>query len=273
MNNDAAQPHGPAASSAASGAGAGNRITGGPEHHVTRPKRSLPWIVETALTVLVVLAVIGVFQTFIGRQYVIPSGSMEPTLHGCAGCTNDRIFAQKVSYYGDSSPQPGDVVVFEGTESWNFSYQSPRSANRVIAAVQEGLSFLSLAPPDENTLVKRVIAAGGQQVSCQEGDPAVMVDGQPIDQSYILQPPAYPVDTAVGSQACGGAYFGPITVPEGHYFMMGDNRTSSADSRFHLDDGTYGTIPEENIRGKVVLVFYPFNRFGTVEAVDLAGAH
>lgn len=236
-----------------------------------KQKRQLPWLVETALIVVGVLLVVGVFQNVVGRQYVIPSASMEPTLHGCDGCTGDRIFVEKISYWGDKSPQPGDVIVFEGTESWNTTYQSPRSDNPTIKAIQDALSFVSLAPPDENTLVKRVIATGGQTVSCQAGDTAVMVDGQPIDQSYVQQPPTYPVDPATGSEACGGPYFGPITVPEGNYFMMGDNRTNSLDSRYHVADPYQGTIPEENVRGKVAFVFFPFNRIGGVDDPDIQG--
>lgn len=102
-------------------------------------------------------------------------------------------------------------------------------------------------------------------MSCQEGDPAVMVDGKPIDQSYTLQPNYYPVDPETGSDACGGNYFGPVTVPEGNYFMMGDNRTNSADSRYHLGDEYQGTIPEENLRGKVLAIVFPLQRFGGVD--------
>ena len=98
-----------------------------------------------------------------------------------------------------------------------------------------------------------------------------MVDGKPTDQSFVMDPPTYPVDEHTGSEACGGPYFGPITVPEGRYFMMGDNRTNSADSRFHMDDGSYGTIPRENIRGKVQFVFFPFNHIGGVDDPDIQG--
>ena len=62
-------------------------------------KPRMPAWAETILTVLVVLVVVGLFQNFVGRQYVIPSASMEPTLHGCPECTDDRIFVEKVSYY------------------------------------------------------------------------------------------------------------------------------------------------------------------------------
>lgn len=230
--------------------------------------KRLPWLVETLLIVLSVLVVVGLFQTFIGRQYVIPSGSMEPTLHGCEGCTNDRIFTEKISYYG-SDPEPGDVVVFAGTDSWNEGFTSPRSNNPVVSTIQDGLSFLSLAPPDENDLVKRVIATGGQTVSCEPGDPSVMVDGKPTDQSFVMQPSQYPIDESRGSEACGGPYFGPVTVPEGRFFMMGDNRTNSADSRMHIHDGMVGTIPRENIRGKVQFIFFPFNRMSSVDDPDI----
>ena len=245
-------------------------ISGVKDNNADSDKKQLPWIVETLLIVVVVLAVVGLLQAFVGRQYVIPSSSMEPTLHGCEGCTNDRILTEKISYYG-SDPEPGDVIVFEGTDSWNTGWQSPRSENSFLAAIQEGLSYVSLAPPNENNLVKRVIATGGQTVQCQEGDPAVMVDGTAIDQSYVLEPPTYPIDSETGSEACGGPYFGPITVPEDNVFVMGDNRTNSADSRAHSFDEYQGTIPLDNVRGKVAMVFYPFSRIGGVDDPEIQG--
>ena len=152
----------------------GPQEVGGETSESTAPpaeeKKQMPWLRETALVVVAVLAVVGIFQNFVGRQYVIPSGSMEPTLHGCEGCNNDRIFTEKISYYGDNSPEPGDVVVFKGTPDWDRNWVSPRSDNPVIHRIQDALSYVSLTPPDENTLVKRVIATGGQTVSCQEGD-------------------------------------------------------------------------------------------------------
>ena len=232
-------------------------------------KKQMPWLLETALVVVSVLAVVGVFQNFVGRQYVIPSGSMEPTLHGSEGCNNDRIFAEKVSCYGAENPGPGDVVVFKGTPDWDRNWVSPRSDNPVIHRIQDALSYVSLTPPDENTLVKRVVATGGQTVSCQEGDPAVMVDGKPIEQDYVQDPPTYRVDETTGSYACGGAYFGPVTVPEGNIWVMGDNRTASADSRYHMQDQYQGTIPLENVRGKVMFIFFPFNRIGGVDDPDI----
>lgn len=226
-------------------------------------KKAAPWYIEIPVVIVVTLLVIFLIQTFVGRVYMIPSQSMEPTLHGCEGCTGDRIVVDKISYRF-SDPEPGDVVVFKGTDSWNSGFVSQRSDNDVVRTLQNLGSYVGLVAPDENDLVKRIVATGGQTVSCQAGDPAVMVDGAPIDQSYTLQPAAYPVDPAIGSEACGGAYFGPVQVPDGHYFLMGDNRTNSADSRAHIGDEHQGTIPEDHIRGKVQAIIFPFNRIGGV---------
>lgn len=235
-----------------------------PRPEQEQAEKATPWYIEIPLVVVLTLALIFVLQTFVGRVYLIPSASMEPTLHGCEGCNGDRIFVQKVSYYF-SDPEPGDVVVFEGTPSWNTAYQSNRSDNSFVAGLQQLGSYVGLVAPDENDLVKRVVATGGQTVSCQAGDPAVMVDGQPIDQSYILEPPANPVIGEDGSAECGGNFFGPITVPEGNVFVMGDNRTNSADSRYHMGDEFQGTIPEGNIRGKVSFIILPLTRIGPVK--------
>lgn len=231
-------------------------------------KKSTPWYVELPIVVVLTLIIIAVLQSFIGRVYLIPSQSMEPTLHGCEGCTGDRIFVEKVSYYF-TDPTPGDVVVYEGTDSWDMGYVSTRSENDVVRTLQNIGSYVGLVAPDENNLVKRIIAEGGQTVSCQEGDPSVMVDGQPTDQSFTLQPPAFPVNPTTGSEACGGDYFGPLTVPEDHYFMMGDNRTNSLDSRAHVGDPYQGTIPAENIRGKVQAIILPFSRIGNIDDPDI----
>ncbi|WP_413464458.1 signal peptidase I [Corynebacterium sp. 22KM0430] len=239
------------------------------EAKAKKEKKELPWYLEIPLIIGVTFLIVFLVQTFVGRVYMIPSGSMEPTLHGCDGCAGDRIAVEKVSYYF-SEPKPGDVVVFAGTPSWNEQYVSPRSDNPVVRGFQELGSYVGLVAPDENNLVKRVIATEGQTVSCQEGDPAVMVDGEPTDQTFTLDPPQFPVgEREGGSEACGGSYFGPVTVPEGNVWVMGDNRTNSGDSRAHMGDQYQGTIPVENIRGKTVARIWPLNRIGLVDSPDI----
>lgn len=118
------------------------------------------------LAILAVIAVVlyYVMLTFVARPYLIPSESMEPTLHGCSGCVGDRIMVDKLSYrFG--SPRPGDVIVFRGPPSWNVGYKSIRSPNTALRLLQNALSFIGFVPPDENDLVKRVIAVGARRLN------------------------------------------------------------------------------------------------------------
>lgn len=234
-----------------------------------KQKKTYPWWVEMPIIILITLLVLGAFNTFVGRMYLIPSASMQPTLHGCEGCTPDRIFVNKLAYMGDKEPVPGDVVVFVGEDSWNWNYTSQRSDVAPIRAFQNAASYIGIVAPDENTLVKRVIATEGQTVQCQEGDPGIMVDGKKVDDSYIMRPAVNPIDHSLGSEECQGNYFGPVTIPEDHLWMMGDNRTNSLDSRGHMGDELQGTISVDNVVGKVQAIVLPFSRIGGVESMPI----
>ena len=232
---------------------------------------------EVAIIVGCVLLLTWLLQTFIGRQYVIPSESMESTLIGCDGCTNDRIVIDKLVYrFGD--PEPGDVVVFKGpSESWNGAWVSPRSTNPVMHKMQDALSWFGFAPPDENNLVKRVIATGGQTIECRNDEGVgVKVDGKPLREPYINMDLQRATLAAFGPASgvsdklppCLGPDFGPIKVPEGNVWVMGDNRLNSQDSRYHVDDQYQGTVPVSDIRGKVRTIIYPFSRIGGVGSIN-----
>ncbi len=224
---------------------------------------------ELPILVLVALVLSFLLQTFVARVYLIPSESMEPTLHGCNGCTGDRIVVEKVSYrFGD--PQPGDVVVFRGPPSWDGDFVSTRSSNVVVRGAQELGSLVGLVAPDENDLVKRVIATGGQTVECCDEQGRVLVDGQPLDEPYIRMdfdfvPNSLTCDTSIRSGRC----FGPVTVPDGNVWVMGDNRSNSADSRFHVADDLQGTVPVDNVIGKAQAIVLPPGRWGLIDDPDI----
>lgn len=232
---------------------------------------------EGAILVTIAIVLYYVMLTFVARPYLIPSESMQPTLNGCPGCVGDRIMVDKVTYRF-SSPEPGDVVVFKGPPSWSVGYKSIRSDNPALRAVQNALSFVGFVPPDENDLVKRIIAVGGQTVECR-ADTGLTVDGKQLDEPY-LDPNTMMADPAI--YPCLGNEFGPVTVPQDRLWMMGDNRTHSADSRAHCTstpadaqkglictgDPMNGTIPVENVIGKARFIAWPPSRWGGVSSFD-----
>jgi signal peptidase I len=232
---------------------------------------------EFALLAVIAITLYYVMLTFVARPYLIPSESMEPTLHGCPTCVGDRIMVDKLSYrFG--SPKPGDVVVFKGPPSWNTNYKSIRSSNTALRWTQNALSFIGFVPPDENDLVKRVIAVGGQTVQCRL-DTGLTVDGRRLKEPY-LNPATMGADPSL--DPCLGYQFGPVTVPQGRLWVMGDNRKHSADSRMHCDsdpeglaknvictgDPMSGTVPVSNVIGKARFIVWPPSRWGGVGSVN-----
>ncbi|RAV10395.1 signal peptidase I [Mycolicibacterium sp. GF69] len=242
-----------------------------------KPKKKGGALREFAILISIALVLYYVMLTFVARPYLIPSESMEPTLHGCPGCTGDRIMVDKLTYRF-SSPEPGDVVVFKGPPNWNINYRSIRSDNTVVRWVQNTLSVIGFVPPDENDLVKRIIAVGGQTVECRAAT-GLTVDGERLDEPY-LDPETMRADPAV--YPCLGNEFGPVQVPEGRLWVMGDNRTHSADSRAHCTntptdaqkgllctgDPVAGTVPVDNVIGKARFIAWPPSRWGGVGSVN-----
>jgi signal peptidase I len=232
---------------------------------------------ETVLLAAIALVLYYVMLTFVARPYLIPSESMEPTLHGCSGCVGDRIMVDKLTFHF-GAPHPGDVIVFKGPPSWNVGYKSIRSHDTAIRWVQNALSFIGFVPPDENDLVKRVIAVGGQTVQCRSNT-GLTVDGTRLKEPY-LDPATMNADPSV--YPCLGPEFGPVTVPQGRLWVMGDNRTHSADSRAHCTstptdamngllctgDPMAGTVPVGNVIGKARFIVWPPSRWGGVHAVN-----
>lgn len=208
------------------------------------------------LPILIVVALVFAFliQQFLARVYMIPSGSMEETLHGCPGCTPDRILVDKVTY-NFSDPAPGDVVVFKGPDPWvENELPAQGSSNAVADFFQDIGSVVGLAPPDERDFVKRIIATEGQTIECCDEQNRVMVDGQPLDEPYIHW------ENGDRTQL----EFGPVTVPEDTVWVMGDNRNNSQDSRYQGGGGERGAVPVENIIGKARIIVLPPTRWDVI---------
>jgi len=214
---------------------------------------------ELPVLLLIAFVLALLVKTFLVQAFFIPSGSMERTLHGCPGCTGDRVLVNKVPYWF-GEPEPGDIVVFEGPESWSPEVDVQEPGN----ALSSGLLWLGraigVAPPSEDDYVKRVIATGGQTVQCCDPEGRVTVDGEPLDEPYVFE------NTPPESRA-----FGPVTVPEGRLWVMGDHRSVSADSKAHIGDENSGTVAVDDVIGRAALIVWPLDRFGTLGSPDIQG--
>lgn len=165
------------------------------------------------------------------QVFFIPSSSMVPTLS-----VDDRIVVEKVTYRF-REPQRGDVIVFAGERS-----ERPGTSGEDEGAIARALRALGaatgLVPPDPSDLVKRLIGLPGDEVSVVDG--VLRIDGLPYAEDYLTG--------AVASD------FGPVLVPDGTYFFLGDNRRNSADSR-----GSLGFVAQDRIIGRAVAVVWPFD--------------
>jgi signal peptidase I len=234
-----------------------------------RKRRKAPWWELPALIALAILIAILV-KTFLVQPFYIPSESMEKTLHGCPGCSGDRILVNKL-VYDFRDPHPGDIVVFNAPPGWDDEPPSVPPGNPVLRAIRGFGQLIGFVPPDGMVLVKRVIAVGGQSVKGNSaGDVFVSNSGvhgpwRKLDETYVYETGTDP-----------RAKFGPVTVPKGRLWVMGDHRDRSADSRYHCGQGgndgpdnstcnvTSATVPINDVIGKAFVIAWPPSRWTTL---------
>ncbi len=225
---------------------------------VDASKGSLLRELPVLLVVAFLLALL--VKTFFVQAFFIPSGSMMETLHGCPGCTGDRVLVNKVPYWF-GEPQPGDVVVFKGPDTWSPEVSVAEPENWITGSLLWLGRTVGVAPPSEDDFVKRVVAVGGQTVQCCDAEGRVTVDGVPLDEPYIFE------NTPIEQRA-----FGPVTVPDGRLWVMGDHRSASADSKAHIGDRHSGTVGVDDVIGKAAVIVWPVSRFGLVGSPDIQDA-
>ncbi len=207
------------------------RVGADHEYHTRNPvdrfTRKLPrdlriavdWFVTIAGAVAIVLLV----KAYVVNPYRIPSSSMEPTLHcarpgnDCEARFSDRVLANRFVYHL-RDPKRGEIAVFE----------TPPKACGV-----------------GGTFVKRVIGLPGDKLEVRliRGDGFVFINGKRLEEPYVRS-----------DRRQLNASFGPVTVPKDHYFMLGDNREQSCDSR------EWGALPRDNLIGKVFATYWPPQR-------------
>ncbi|MGI5120552.1 signal peptidase I [Marinactinospora thermotolerans] len=206
------------------------------------------------LPVLIVIALVLAFviKTWVVQAFYIPSKSMEDTL-----LIGDRVLVNKLVYQVRDI-QRGDIVVFNGSGSWDEenTVTADPAANPLSRLFTWVGQQIGVAPTGKD-YIKRVIGLPGDTVECCDEQNRVLVNGVPLDEPYL-----YPGSLETHQE------FGPVTVPEGRLWVMGDHRSISYDSRMHQSDPGGGTIAEDAVVGRAFVIVWPLDRIATLPIPD-----
>ncbi len=195
-------------------------------------KQVKSFLVDTIETIAFVIVAVIIIRFFVGEIRWIPSGSMHPTL-----LEGDRIFVERFTRFYDT-PERGDIMIF---------YPPFVELDNSFGGVFRRLSGFFCK---DIAYIKRVIGTPGDKIEIKEapdGAHVVYLNDKPLDEPYIKSKYDY-------IKCNEKMYCGPFVVPEGQYFMMGDNRGNSQDSRF------WGFLPQDRFIGKAVFLFWPPSR-------------
>lgn len=205
-----------------------------PEPEEEEPKKKHSFWRELPVLVVIAFVVALLIKTFLLQAFYIPSASMEPTL-----VEGDRVLVEKVSYrLGE--PRRGQVVVFEKEFVGLAPEEDDPFWEDIVSALKGLFGFPTGGTQD---FIKRVMAVEGDTIEGREG--RVYVNGEVVEEPYLTE----------GTETSA---FGPVQVPDGMIFVMGDNRGNSDDSR------AFGPIPVEEVVGHAFLLLWPPSDFSTL---------
>lgn len=183
---------------------------------------------EWTESILIAFIIAMIVRTFIVQAFKIPTGSMEPTLHGDPN-NGDRVLVNKF-VYSLREPKRGDIIVFQTV---NIS----------------GLDF-------KKDYIKRLVGLPGDQIEIKDG--RIFINNKILKKPSIFKKIYYMNTdlrrTSYGSEGGFGLLGKKIIVPNDHYFVLGDNSPVSRDSRY------WGFVPRENLIGKAFLTYWPLKR-------------
>lgn len=206
-------------------------------------KEVIEWIICIVIAVILALLV----RHFIGTPTVVRQGSMETTL-----IQGDRLILNRWAITTHQEIKRGEIITFEApsvTLTTNFNPDMPVAIyNNEPTNIFSKFIYYVLEM-NKRSYIKRVIAVAGDHILIENGK--VYLNGEELKEDYLQE--GMETDNMQGQ-----AVFTDLTVPEGYVFAMGDNREGSQDCRM------FGCVPIEKIESKVVMRFWPFNKFGKV---------
>lgn len=213
-----------------------------------KAKNILEWV--ECIVIAVVLALL--IRYFVGTPTVVQHESMYPTLK-----PDERLILNRLTRTFNKMPERGDIITFEAPTILSVSEDSADLNNPVAVYSNEPTGIFKkftyyVLEWGKTSYIKRVIALPGEHVEIKNG--GVYINGEELDESAYL-------DESVITDSMGGV-FTDFVVPEGYVFAMGDNRTKSVDCR------RFGCIPLDKIEGKVVIRFWPLNKFGKITKAE-----
>ncbi|MDQ3963251.1 MAG: signal peptidase I [Actinomycetota bacterium] len=208
-----------------------------PELAPTEEHRRGSFLKELPVLIVIAFAIALLIKTFLLQAFFIPSASMEPTL-----LIGDRVLVEKVSYrLGDADR--GDVVVFEKDVAALINPAPEEGDPFYVDVVNAFKELFGFPTGSKQDFIKRVIGIGGDVVEGRDGH--VFVNGDELEEPYL------PEETTTSD-------FGPVEIPEGMVFVMGDNRANSDDSR------GFGPVDEDKIVGRAFVLIWPPADVGTL---------
>jgi signal peptidase I len=220
-----------------------------------KKKRKLNPVVElVGLVAIAILLALGI-QAFLVKPYQIPSGSMEPTL-----AVGQRVLVNRIGHHLGSDPSVGDVVVFHpprGADGQNSGLEVSGDEGAGECGLRENIAESTPCPKSvggewtKENYIKRVVGAPGDTISVRDG--RVIRNGKTTSEPFIKA-----TCEGAGTENTPCTLTKTITVPEGMYYMMGDNRGESNDSRF------WGPVPRDWIVGGAFATYWPPKKIGTL---------
>lgn len=197
--------------------------TDSPETSSARKQRPL-WV-EVLARLLIGFGALALLTSFVAHLYVIPSGSMEPTL-----VPGDRGLARIAGVDADDLER-GSVIIFRHGATWDS--ERITEPDRAMDLLRYAGDVVGVGPSHHDYTVKRVVGLPGETVSCCDGRGRLLVDDEPLEEPYVVTDLPFAEESGCSRAGTGAPSircFPEVTVPEGSYLVLGDNRANSSDS-------------------------------------------